>query len=145
MRFNFSHVRTLPEATFELSELGGNVKLKGRIATEANKPYFNAMLKAGGKRLRELARGKLSAEMMARNREEDALLYPKYVITGWSGVEAEDRTPAVFSAEACAEFFAQLVKEAPWVFDRVRNFFAAPENFLEEEEVAPDPAVVMGN
>lgn len=139
--------KTLPEATLELPEIGPKASLRGKMATDANKPYFNAMLKLGGKRIRAQARAAtLTTEMIDRNRVDDAALYPKFVVTGWTGI-VDDSTGAEveFSPERCEVFFKQLVSDAPWLFDRVRNFFASPESFVSDDEIPPDPATVSGN
>lgn len=142
----FKIPKLLPEATFDLPEVGARARIRGRIATDANKPYFNAMLRLGGKRIRAQVRSaNLTTEMLERNRLDDAHLYPLHVITGWEGIEDEAGKEVPFSAEACEGFFKQLVSDAPWVFDRVRNFFASPESFVKDEDAPPDPAVVSGN
>ena len=145
MRFNLRRTKTIPEATLDLPEVGPRASLRGRLATEANPPYYNAMLKLSSKRLREVARGRLSAEMIAKNRGEDATLYPRFVITGWTGIEDESGAAIEFSVDACTEFLAQLTKEASWIFDRVRNFFGSPENFLADEDLPPEGEVVAKN
>lgn len=142
MRFNLKKTRTVASASVDVPEVGPSARLTGRLATEANKPYFNAMLKMGGKRLRN---GKIDADAIAKNRGDDAVLYAKYVVSSWDGIVDEEGKPVKFTAEAAEEFFKQLVSEAPWVFDRVRNFFATPENFLEEDEIPPSAEVVAGN
>lgn len=137
--------KLLPEATLDLPEVGAAAKLRGRIASDANRPYFNALLKVGGKRIAALARGKMTTEALDRNRTEDAGLYPRHVITGWSGILDEGGKEVEFTPEACEAFFKQLVTEAPWIFDRVRNFFASPESFVRDEDAPPDAATVAGN
>lgn len=143
---SFRLPKMLPEASLELPEVGEKAYLRGKIATDANKPYFNAMLKIGGKRIRAQARSTtLTTEMLDRNRADDAALYPRHVISGWGGILNEEGQEVEFSADACEAFFKQLVSEAPWLFDRVRNFFASPENFVKDEDAPPDPKTVAGN
>jgi hypothetical protein len=149
----FDHLKEFaPDGTawLPMPELGRKARLQLRPATEANRPYYNAMLKMAGKRVRTLIRGRVSPEDLAQNRDEDRRLYPKYVLVGWEHVETrEDRERGwdekefvEFSAKGAAELCEKLPDH---LFDRIRNFAATPEEFYPEDELPPDPEDLSGN
>lgn len=147
----FGHLKKLGiadrEAWLELPEIAPKARIKGRPANDSNAGYFNAMMKRTGKQIRHLARGgRMTAEHFAENREVDTALYPIHVFTDWEGIIDEHGAEVTFSREAAKEFAQQVNGHAPYLMDRIRNFFAQPESFLEEdEEEAPDAEVLAGN
>ena len=97
-------------------------------STEANKPYFNALLKRAGKSARAVRAGKLTAAMLEENREEDKDLYPRFVIRGWTDVLDGDGKALKYSNSDCADFIDALPN---WIFDDLRVFCGNPANFAD--------------
>lgn len=143
----FSHLQKLQVdnavAWVSISEVSPGAKLALLVAGEANPQYWNALLKKTGRRARELQRGKVSAQVIARNRAEDRALYPKYVIVNWEGILDSNDEEVAFSQEVCADFLEQL---PDWLFDRLRDLASDPNTFIEDEdEQLPDPEELAGN
>ena len=116
-------------------------------ATNENSKYSAASLRMSGKRQRKIAsNSSVSSVEAKRDRDEDRILYPRYVVVGWSGVYDKDGKPAKFDHDNCKAFIAALPN---WLFDRLRIFCMKPEDFLSEddfEEMAePNAAEVAGN
>lgn len=151
MPFDFSHMQ-IEDATAEyelppLSKLMPEPILIVRTATNENAKYNAASLRMSGKRNRRLLSGSsLSAVHAKQDRDEDRILYPKYVVVGWSGVVDKDSSPVKFNHDNCKAFIAAL---PTWLFDRLRIFCMRPEGFLPEDDalemIEPDPVDVAGN
>lgn len=101
-------------------------------ATEANKPYFNALLKRAGKMARAMRTGNMTAAMLEDKRDEDKELYPKYVIKGWSDVSDATGKEVKFSKAECKSFIDQLPN---WLFDDLCRFCENPGSFVEVMDV----------
>lgn len=142
--FNFDHLRVDGQTLWvDMPELGPKARICVNPATEANKPYFNAMLKRAGLRARRIARTeRISVDDAEQNRSEDRDLYPKHVLVTWEGVLDKDRSAVPFTADNSRELCAKL---PDWLFDKLRNAAATPERFLDDGEDLPDPATVAGN
>jgi hypothetical protein len=143
--FNFDHlqVNTQKALWVDMPELGPNARVCLRPASEANKPYFNAMLKRSGLRARRIARtDRISVEDAEQNRAEDRDLYPRYVIANWEGVLDVNHKPVPFSQDHARELCAKL---PAWLFDRLRNAASTPERFLSDDDLVPDPLELSGN
>ncbi len=133
---DFSHLRALEVATdgtteFALHQITVNGKspvLHVAPATEANKPYFNALLKRSGRNVRQVRSGNINASMIEENREEDRELYPRHIVKGWSDVLDANGEELEFSAGNCTDFLAAL---PGWLFDELRNFCGNPASFAE--------------
>lgn len=97
-------------------------------ATDANKPYFNALLKRAGKSRRAVRAGAVNTGMIEENREEDRELYPRHVLKGWEDVTDARGEVVDFSPAEVASFLEQL---PDWMFDDVRSFCGDPANFAE--------------
>lgn len=97
-------------------------------ATEANKAYFNAVLRNSGNKVSSLRTGKITVKMSTEAREEDRGLYPKHIIVGWKNVPDINGEMADFTEENCAKFVAAL---PDWVFDDIRNYATKPANFVD--------------
>jgi hypothetical protein len=95
-------------------------------AAEPNKPYFNALLKKGGRSTRQVVSGKLTLELLQENRNEDKRLFPKYVIKGWENVFNSAGEPVEFSQAECEDFVNSM---PDWLFDTIRNYAAIVQNF----------------
>jgi len=133
---NFDHLKKLDvtkdkTATYTFGQIVVNDVspiLTVAPATEANKGYFNALLKRASKSARQVAAGKVSAALISENREEDRTLYPLYIVQGWENVFDADGNTVEFSKEACAEFLSAL---PDWLFDDLRNFCGKPDSFVD--------------
>lgn len=95
-------------------------------AAEPNKPYFNAMLKQSGSRVRRAARGKMDAGMIAESRAEDRVLFPQFVVKEWEDTVDEDGMEVPFTKDDCADFLNALPDDE---FDDLRNYAATLDNF----------------
>lgn len=108
---------------------GKSPTLIGRHGGQTNKPYFNALLKGGAKKVRAVNAGKVNIGMIEENRNEDRGLYPQHVITGWKDVCDARAEDVSFSKDACTDFLKHLPDH---IFDEVRNYFGNPDNFMGE-------------
>ncbi len=133
---DFSHLKDLEvtnESTsdFTLHQITVNGKSPTLIlapASEANKPYFNALLKRSGKTRRQVGSGNINAGLVAENRGEDRELYPQYVVKNWKDMVDAKGKKLAFNREDCEEFIGKL---PDWLFDNVRNHAGEPSNFIE--------------
>lgn len=128
----------------DLPEISPNARLLLKPGDDSNPAYYDAMLRKSGTRKRLIARRQeVSAEDIAQNRADDRELYPMRVMAGWEGVEDTEGNAVPFSRDACAEFCSKL---PGWIFDRVRNYAATPEQFLAEDEIPlPDAPELAEN
>lgn len=101
-------------------------------ATEANKPYFNAVLKRSKKNLRALQMGSITSKIMDEGRDEDRELYPKFVVSDWKNVVDAKGNDVPFSTDSCGEFLRCL---PDWIFDDIRKFAGQPTNFTSVEHI----------
>lgn len=131
----FQHLRRyeVPKSTvpFTFFQIEGEPVLQVLAATEANKPYHNALLKRNAKLAQRFRAGRINRQMLERNRDEDRELYAKFVAKGWTKVVDDERKDVKFSAEACHEFFTALPN---YLFDELRTFVTDPTNFLPDED-----------
>jgi hypothetical protein len=133
---NFGHLKSLDvtkekTVTYTINQITVNDKspvLTVAPATEANKGYFNALLKRAGRSARQVAAGKINAALISENRDEDRMLYPAHVVLGWEDVYDAEGNPVPFTKEDCADFLRAL---PDWIFDDLRNFCGKPDNFVE--------------
>lgn len=131
---DFSHLQKLDVATadavdFELFQLEGEPVLKVRPATEANKPYFNAVLRRSSRTQRALTARNMNAGTVAANRREDRELYAAHIVCGWSRIVDSEGKDVPYTKEAARDFLAAL---PDWIFDDLRVFCGNPSNFLED-------------
>lgn len=98
-------------------------------ATEANKPYYNARLKAemNEPAFRAAARGVTTVETKLASRRIDVELFPEHVIRGWGNVFDDEGKEVPLSAGAAKEYFGML----DWLFDEVRDFAKVETNFTD--------------
>lgn len=137
---DFSHLKVLEvtddkTARYTLHQITVNNKTPTLIvapATEANKPYFNALLKRSGKSVRAVRAGSVNTGMIEDNREDEQELYPKYIIKGWEDMIDAKGKDTVFSVAECVDFLNQLPN---WIFDDLRQFCGNPANFTELMDV----------
>ena len=100
-----------------------------KAATEANKPYFNALLKHSGKSRQQLKAGNVNAGLIEENRDQDRDLYPRFVIQGWLDmIDGDSGKDVKFSQKECGDFLDEL---PDWLFDNVREFAGSPTNFTD--------------
>jgi len=99
-------------------------------ATQSNRKYFNALLKGSGTRLSRIKRAKIDEKVYEDNLKEDKKLYPEHVIVGWKNVTDTSGKEVSFNKQNCISFVEQL---PDWIFEKVRNFAATNENFVEEQ------------
>lgn len=141
---DFSHLKNLDvkdkTARFPIHQIAGAPVLIVKPATEANKPYFNAVLKKSRRNVRALKAGAISQVMIAENREQDRCLFPKFVVVGWEGVADSKGKDAEFSPDNCEAFLRAL---PDWIFDEVRNFAGDSVNFTDDD--MPDVETRAGN
>lgn len=100
-----------------------------RPASEANKGYFNALLKHSRTYAAQVQAGAVTESAIAENRKQDVALYAAHVVIGWENVVGADGSPVSFSKEACADLLGALPN---WLFDDLRMFCGRPVNFLPE-------------
>lgn len=133
---------TAPYKMHELTNYGRVPTLILRPATEANKPYFNALLKRTSKNARLVASGAISSDMLDENRKEDRVLYPQHVIAGWEDVVDAGGKDVKFSKENVSAFVAAL---PDWIFDNLTVFARNPSNFVEDAPATDDVEATAKN
>lgn len=145
MNFDFSKLEVRQAVAWvEMPELSDKARVAVKPASEANSPYFNAMLRRSAARARRIARmDRITAEDAAANRGDDRDLYPRHVLVNWEGVYDTSGKLVPFNEDNAREFCAKL---PDWLFDRIRNVAATPERFLSEHDDAdPDAEELAGN
>ena len=133
---DFSHLKKLDVSVGQTTEYVFNqitVNDKSPVlivapATEANKPYFNALLRRAGKTTRQVRSGSINIGMLEDNRTEDRSLYPKHVVKGWRDVTDAGGDDVPFSVESCTDFLTAL---PDWLFDELRSFCGNPASFAD--------------
>lgn len=135
-------------ARFEMPWVSPGAFMEVRPATSENTAYNAASLRMSGKRQRAIAAsGTLTSENANQDRQEDRVLYPKYVAVGWGGIFNKKTGEAIkFEQDVLREWFAKC---PAWIFDRMRIFCMRPERFLDQDDLAevtePNPVEVAGN
>src|SRR5690606_37483130 len=121
-KFNFKQyaVSTSKPVAYKVIQLDPAPTLMIRPATELNNRFFKAVLKRSRKTMKQQQAGAINAATYAQNREEDAELYSKFVVTGWEQMFDSQGQPVEFSAENCHDFFKALCEDAPDIFDEIR-------------------------
>lgn len=140
---DFSHLKNLEvkdkTVDYSLFQINGEPTLVLKPATEANKGYFNSVLRRSKRNLRAVKSGSISQKMIKENREEDKELYPKHIIVGWKDMKDSSGKDVPFSTENCTDFLEVL---PDWIFDDIRNFAGSSENFAGE---SIDVVAKLGN
>lgn len=137
---DFSHLKALDvvassvaEYTFHQITVNGKTPvLTVSPATDANKPYFNALLKRSAKSSRQVRSGNINTGLIDENRDEDRELYPKHIVKSWSGVVDANGKDSAFSASNCVDFLSAIPN---WVLDDFFAFCREPANFAELMDV----------
>lgn len=140
----FSHLERFQPSVdktvaYRLFQIEGEPILHMKQATDANKPYWNGVLRRNSAAVRRLRGGNLNAAVLEETRDNDRELFAKHVVTGWEKVVDTDGQPVVFSQEDCLEFLRALPN---WVFDDVRSYAADAQNFVED---STDSEALSGN
>lgn len=115
---------------YHIDQIEGDAVLKLLPAAEKNKPYFNALLKKSRSRVKAIQSSKLSAAMIKENRDEDRLLYSKYIIKGWEGIVDVNGKAVPFTEENVFDFLTAL---PPWIFEEIRNYASDIQNFIADQ------------
>jgi hypothetical protein len=138
---NLEKLQVNPEKTaaYTIYQIEGEPVLHLAPATEANKPYFNALLKRSRRNQRRIASGSFTAGVIAENRDNDRVLFPKFVIRGWDKMKTADGKPAK-ADEATYKAFVDALPD--YIFDDMRNFATDSQNFVD---VLVDAEDVAGN
>lgn len=128
---SFSHLSKLEVAgnktvDFTIFQIEGLPTLQVTAASESNRPYFNELLRKGGKRQ---AKKKVDIATVKSNREEDRVLYAKHIVKGWSGVCDDKGKDVPYSEGECLGFLSSL---PDWLFDELRAFASDIQNFIDE-------------
>jgi len=131
---DFNHLKALEvqserTAEYTFYQIVGEPVLIVSPATEANKPYFNALLKRSRKNSRRITAGSFTAAVIEENRDDDRVLYPKLIVKGWRKVSDSQGVSQDFSLEKCTAFLAAL---PDWLFDELRQFCIDPQNFIDD-------------
>ena len=129
---NMDGMKVTPEKLSEFTlysiTLGNaNPVLIGRHAGESNKPFFNELLKTQAKNAKRVIKGSMNSKMLEENREEDLILFPKFVLVDWNNVIDAKGKLVPFNPENCSEFLLKLPNH---IFDEVRAHFANGDNFI---------------
>ena len=131
---DFSHLSQLDvkkekTVNYRLYQIEDEPTLVLSSATEANKPYFNALLRKSKKNLRAIQSKAINVDTVTKNREEDKALYAKYIVKGWCGVKDASGNDVEFSEENASDFLYSLPN---WIFDEIRSFASDIQNFVDE-------------
>lgn len=131
---DFSHLNKLEVqqdklVDYPMYEISGEQVLKLAPATQANKSYFNALLRKTREKSRALQTKDIDAKVLDANREEDRELYAAHVVKGWEGVTDSAGKLVEFDKDSCLGFLEAL---PDWIFDNLRNFASKPQNFTEK-------------
>lgn len=139
---DFSHldglkVRPSKQIEFTFERIEGEPILVVRSSGESNKPYLNALLKSGRRSLRKMRGGRMSAEVLAANRDQDRELFARHIVIGWKAETVRNAAgkPVKFSPEACAAFLQALPDD---LFDELRVFCGDADNFREEDDLTQE-------
>ena len=135
MSADFSHLKKFAlanTAVYVFDQLNG-AKLTVRYAGESNTALFNARMKKQGRLIQNFQRGKITAEGVAMDRDQDSALYAQFFVLGWENmVDAQDK-PVEFTQANVADFLHALAQQAPIQFDEFRNFCQDPINFDQSD------------
>lgn len=115
-------------ARWTMMDVEGQPFLNVRLAGEANKPFFNELVRRAKRANKAVQAGAVGADLLATNRDEDRVLYSKYIVFGWGNVVDSEGKQVPFTEANCLEFLQQL---PDWLFDKLRAFCSSVENFVD--------------
>lgn len=141
---DFGHLKKLDvkdkTARYSIFQIEGEPALILKPANEANKPYFNAVLKRSRRNVKAIQAGAVNQAMISENRAQDRELFPRFVVVGWEGVTDSKGKEVEFSRDNCSDFLRAL---PDWIFDEVRNYASNSANFADDFPV--DAEAKAGN
>tara|TARA_R110000803_G_scaffold20201_5_gene52228 strand:- start:8945 stop:9391 length:447 start_codon:yes stop_codon:yes gene_type:complete len=116
----------------ELPDICPGAALLLKPASQANRPYYNALYRNLTKKQGQAIKGPQATLLMIdENRNDDRKLFPKYIIADWRGIENDAGKKVKFSQELAQDLVLQL---EDWLFDEIRTFASAPRNFLADPD-----------
>tara|TARA_R110002167_G_scaffold93122_2_gene249826 strand:+ start:22673 stop:23146 length:474 start_codon:yes stop_codon:yes gene_type:complete len=132
------HVKDGDTAEFFLSELEGIPVLTCKPATNINKAFLNAVMRAS-KQASRVAKAKRSLKgkqdetvtqaAIEKARMDDIELFVEHIVIGWEDVVNQDGAPVEFTADNCREFLQAI---PPEMFTELRLFCLDIRNFRPE-------------
>ena len=146
--FSFNHLEVDPRKTAKFTlggtGVGGNpdIVLIVRPATEENKGYTNARLKAAQSMVRGGANQGVTQAAVEESRERERRLYADHILVGWEHVVDTSNKPVEFNERHALELLDAL---PGWLFDDVRSFCRHPNNFFPDAPHPSDVAATAGN
>jgi len=126
-----------------LPEVGDNNYLELRPSSSVNKPYFNALLAIGGKASRKKGQDVVTVDDIRKDRRIQAKLFSKHIVVGGL-IHDGDGNEVELTEENVLELLLALIKEAPLLFDRVREVADDESEFYADDEVPPDADELAG-
>lgn len=114
--------------------IDGDPRLELKHAGQANRNYTNAVVKANAKS-GAMRRGRVDANLLAENLQLDRDLFPKYVITGWDGIQDGDGELVPYTQQACADLLNAL---PDWIVQELSGFAARASNFIPDDMPTDD-------
>ena len=123
---------TVETITFTIPELSGTPYLIVAQASEANRPFFNALLRiqnAQRRGFRRSGQGRVNRDQLEHERERDLRLYSEHIVKDWGNITDPDGHPIAFTVENCREFLDAIPR---WLFNQLRVFCQQPMNFLTD-------------
>lgn len=138
MTNQFSHLNSLDvnndnTTDVVLYELEGAPTIYLAPALEANKPYYNDVLRNSMQKAAALRANKgITADMAKTNREEERERFKKHnIVAGWKGLlSADGKTEVKYSKEAAADFIDAI---PDWLFDKLHMEASQPQSFINIE------------
>lgn len=131
-------------AEVRLPELGDGCFLKLKPSSSVNKPYFNALLAVGGKAIRRKGGEEvITVDDIRKDRKIQAKLFAKHVVVGGLVLDAAGNELEL-NEESILEILLELIKEAPLLFDRVREVADDEAEFYDDDELPPDAEELAG-
>lgn len=129
---DFSHLSALAvksekTADYTFYNIPGEPTIRCRHAGEANKPYYNEVLRRAEHVMRRKA--KLNVEMIRDQRDRDRALFPKYICIIWPKAPLDKHgAEAPYSLENCEAFLRALPDHE---FDQFRDWAKDASNFVD--------------
>ena len=114
---------------YEVYQIAGEPILKILFAGEPTKPYYSALIRKSGKKIRALQSSRVTPSMARENREDDKGLYAAHIIKGWSGIVDANGKEVPFTSENVLDFLNAL---PDWIFEDIRRYASDIQNFIED-------------
>ncbi len=133
-RLKSLHISKDATAKFPFEQIEGSPTLHVRPATDANKDFFNAILKADKSEARELAEGDITDERVEVVRAKDAAIFVEHIVDGWEGVLDDKGVAVPFTKEDCLDFLLAIPAD---MFNHLRMFCMNANNFRNKNVMSP--------